>query len=70
MEATFRATHRATRDTVYYETGPQQGEEPNGLFKAGTDLMSLEDNIGGYLRVRAQDRREGYVDEQDLDSLR
>ncbi len=36
-------THVITRDTEYYTTNPQQGQPPDGTFRAGTRVTIVSE---------------------------
>lgn len=59
-----------TKDTPYYTTSPMQGRPAEGKLKAGTHVILLQIQIGGYVKVQTEDETvTGFVASDDVDSL-
>jgi hypothetical protein len=56
------------RTTVYYKTGPQQGQPPDGMLNGGTKLRVIHDG-GAYIEVETASGVTGWISRQYVQSI-
>lgn len=61
-------SHRIAHTTPYYENGPHQVEQPQGMIDEGTPVLVIGRD-GSFARVWTPDLLDAYVWDRDLESI-
>jgi hypothetical protein len=61
-------THTVVRDADYYREKPREGDQPDDVFSAGTQLRLLNEKQG-YAHVRSEGRVTGWVSKDYLEPI-